>query len=75
MTSLFDSLSEKLDQDPSLTKRGGPRADIGLLLLSERDSLNRLWKAADAYLKTRDDASLAELVESVETLKPVFGER
>lgn len=75
MTSLFDSLSEKLERDPSLTKRGGPRADIGLLLFSERDSLHRLWKAADAYLKARDDASLTALAETVDKLKPVFGER
>lgn len=32
--SLFDELSAKLAKDPRLTKRGGPRVDLGLLLFN-----------------------------------------
>ena len=46
MKSLYDELSEKLAKDPSLSRRGGPRADIGMLLFSERDAIRALWHAA-----------------------------
>ena len=44
MNSLFDDLSEKLKKDPRLTKRGGARFDISLLLFNARDSLRELWR-------------------------------
>ena len=75
MNSLYDELSEKLNKDPRLTKRGGPRADIGILLFSERDSLRDLWKAADRYARLQDSEAVADLRSSVEKLRPLFGER
>jgi len=43
MASLYDDLSRRLEQDPRLTKRGGARPDLGLLLFNAHDSLNELW--------------------------------
>jgi len=78
VTSLYDELAEKLAKDPSLTKRGGPRADIGLLLVNAADDLRELWLAADAELAdggsgTRGDP--ARLAAAVEALRPIYGDR
>jgi hypothetical protein len=75
MKSLYDELSEKLNSDPRLTKRGGPRADIGILLFSERDSLRDLWKAAERYVRHQGTEALTDLRGTVEKLRPLFGER
>lgn len=84
MKSLFDELIDRLAENPSLTRRGGPRQDIGILLFSERDSINALWKAADTSLRIpRDmpglddslDESVGALRAAVEKLRPLFGER
>ena len=75
MSSLYDELSEKLGQDPRLTKRGGARFDLGLLLFNHRDSLSELWQAADRCLQSRDGEALDDLQRAVEKLRPVFGER
>ena len=48
MRSLYDDLSEKLKQDPRLTKRGGARFDMSLLLFNSRDDLHELcWLLID----------------------------
>jgi hypothetical protein len=47
MSSLYDDLSDKLKGDLRLTKRGGARYDLSLLLFDARDSLRELWDAAD----------------------------
>lgn len=73
--SLFDDLSEKLRQDSSLTKRSGPRVDLGILMFNARDSVRDLWDAADRYGRTGDAATLEELRDAVEQLRPLFGER
>ena len=75
MRSLFDELSEKLARDPRLTKRGGPRADLGLLLFNARDAVRELWHAADRYARTRDPDALAALEHAVTRLRPLFGDR
>lgn len=75
MSSLYDELIAKLEKDPRLTKRGGPRVDLSLLLFNARDSLNGLWNTAERYLRTRDAAVLDELRDTVENLRPLFGER
>ena len=75
MTSLYDELSEKLKKDPRLTKKGGPRVDISLLLFNAGDSLNELWTAADRYIRSPDTEALNDLRDSVEKLHPLFGER
>ena len=78
MTSLYDELSQRLGRDPRLTRRGGPRYDLGLLLFNARDPLCRLWEAADAEVaRAKSDgreASVA-LEAAVEELRPVFGDR
>ena len=78
MSSLYDDLSEKLKKDPRLTKSGGARYDLGLLLFNARDSLRELWDAAEievtAARSQREHPS--ELLEAaVEKLRPIFGER
>lgn len=74
MPSLYDDLSGKLQKDPGLTKRGGARYDLGLLLFNARDSLRELWKAADS--EVTNARSEGELLEAaVEKLRPIFGER
>ena len=80
MISLFDELAEKIRQDPSLTRRSGPRQDIGLLLYTERDAINRLWKAGDQFAADHcvahpDTREIAELREAVDKLRHLFGER
>jgi len=75
MSSLYDDLSEKLKKDPRLTKRGGARYDLGLLLFNARDSLHELWVAADRYTRGGDSEALDDLQDAVEKLRPIFGER
>jgi len=77
MTSLFDELSAKLDADSRLTKRGGPRVDLSLLLFNSRGELRELWHAAEASLAdaTGPRPSSARLAGAVEALRPIFGER
>lgn len=78
MISLYDELSDKLDRDPRLTRRGGPRQDLGLILFNARDPLRRLWDAAaEEVVRARRDGRGAsdELRSAVEELRPVFGER
>lgn len=75
MTSLYDDLAEKIKQDPRLTKRGGARFDLGLLLFNARDSLRQLWDAADRCTRSRDEEALGDLRAAVEKLRPLFGER
>ncbi len=68
MPSLFDELCAKLAQDPRLTRRGGPRVDLSVLLFNARDDLRALWVAAEGQ-------SPSELAEAVERLRPIFGDR
>jgi hypothetical protein len=78
MSSLYDELSEKLKQDPRLTKKGGPRVDLSLLLFNARDSLRDLWDAANLEVTAAKSAGHppSELLEAaVEKLRPIFGER
>lgn len=78
MISLYDELCEKLRRDPRLTRRGGPRVDLSLLLFNARDDLRDLWDAAAAVVtearqEGRDPP--APLVTAVERLREIFGER
>jgi hypothetical protein len=78
MSSLYDELSEKLKKDPRLTKRGGPRVDISLLLFNARDSLRELWIETDIEITKagREGNRLSESLEAaVEKLRLIFGER
>jgi hypothetical protein len=75
MASLYDELSRKLEQDPRLTRRGVARPDLGLLLFNARAALNQLWAAADRCARSPDGQALADLRDTVETLRPVFGDR
>jgi hypothetical protein len=73
--SVYDELSEKLMQDPRLTRRGGPRIDIGLLLWNYRDDLRELWAAADRCARAKGVEAEEDLRAAVERLRPFFGER
>ena len=76
--SLFDELTEKLNKDPRLTKRGGPRVDLSLFLFNARDTIRDLWSAADAVIadaKIYGNENPKALVSAVEKLRPIFGER
>lgn len=78
MISLYDELTEKLASDPSLTKRSGPRADLGLLMFNARDDVARLWRAAETQIRRvaeEGGTSPDDLVAAVEALRPIFGER
>lgn len=66
-TSLYEELSSKLEQDPRLTKRGGPRVDLSLLLFNARGDVRALWEAAQSV------PGNAELSAAVERLRPIFG--
>lgn len=71
--SLYDELAEKLARDPRLTRRGGPRADLGLLLFNAREDLAALWRAAERAVGGEGDAE--DLRAAVDALRPIFGER
>jgi hypothetical protein len=76
--SLFDELTEKLQKDPRLTKKGGPRVDLSLLLFNARADVHALWLAAEGEVTRarREGRPAAEaLVAAVEQLKPIFGAR
>lgn len=75
MSSLYDELAERLAQDPSLMKRGGPRVDISMLLFGARDDLRSLWLAAERTVADQGDESPDGLREAVERLRPIFGDR
>ena len=77
MSSLYDELSKKLEQDPRLTKRGGPRFDLMLLLFNARGSLLELWQAAEIEVAEARNAGRPSdrLEAAVDGLRPVFGER
>jgi len=78
MSSLYEDLSEKLKKDPRLTKRGGARYDISLLLFNARDSLRKLWEAADIEVtgaKSGGHHPSERLEAAIEKLRPIFGER
>jgi hypothetical protein len=75
MPSLYDELNEKLKQDPRLTKRGGARYDLGMMLFDEREALHELWLAAERSGRGGGADTLADLRAAVETLRPLFGER
>lgn len=74
--SLFDELTDKLRKDPRLTKKGGPRVDLSLLLFNARDDLQALWAAAeqDVAAATREGRT-SPLERAVEALRPLFGSR
>lgn len=75
MVSLFDELSGRLREDPRVSRRGGPRADLGLLLFGGKDALNSLWKTADQFIESGNSAALEGMRMAVEHLRPIFGER
>lgn len=78
MTSLYDDLSEKLKKDPRLTKKGGARFDLSLLLFNARDFLRELWEAADNEVTKASSEGHhppERLEAAVEKLRPIFGER
>ena len=75
MISLCDELLERIRQDPRVTKRGGARQDLGLLLFSRREELNELWKAAEREVLNPSAEARAELGAALGRLKALFGER
>ena len=78
MQSLYDELIAKLARDPRLTKRGGPRFDLGLLLFNAREAVHDLWVAAEALVAEARRAGAPPpkgLEAAVEALRPIFGER
>lgn len=78
MNSLYEDLTEKLRKDPRLSKRGGARYDLSLLLFNARESVRELWDAAESELAAaRSEARRPSesLEAAVEKLRPIFGER
>jgi hypothetical protein len=73
--SVYDELSGKAESAPSLTRRNGPRIDMGLLLMNYRDDLRDLWGAADRCAKSMGELAPEELRRAVEKLRPFYGER
>ena len=74
MRSLYDDLTEKPEKDPRLTKRGGPRFDLSLLLFNARGSLRELWQASGRCTRACDGEVLHDLIDVAEKLRPIFGE-
>lgn len=75
MPSLYEELIAKLARDPRLTRRGGPRFDLSLLLFNAREAIAALWQSAHDYTATGDPAARARLLAAIEALRPIFGPR
>lgn len=76
--SLYQELTEKLKKDPRLTKRGGPRVDLSLLLFNAREAVHELWGAAEREVtraKSEGRSPSEALAAAVEQLRPLFGPR
>ena len=76
--SLYDELTEKLTKEPRLTKKGGPRVDLSLLLFNARADVHALWLAAEGEVAraNAEGRPVPEiLAAAVEQLKPIFGPR
>lgn len=73
MASLFDQLSDKIDEDPRVTKRGGARFDLTLLLFNARHAIRDLWLAADR-VASGDQSALGDLRSALDELRPIFDE-
>ncbi len=71
--SLYRELVDRLAKDPRLTKRGGPRVDLSLLLFNARADLEALWVASERLAQTK--TAPGALTEAVERLRPLFGPR
>ena len=71
--SLYEELTQKLQRDPRLTKRGGPRVDLSLLLFNAREDVRALWLAAEQEIGGGQEPSA--LASAVEALRPIFGKR
>ena len=74
MASLYDELDAKLNDDPRLTKRGGARYDLGLLLFDFREPLHELYGAAERHVAAAGASAPADLRAAVDRLRPLFGE-
>ena len=78
MTSLYDDLSKKLEEDP-LTDQARRRAlRLTLLLFNARDALRELWDAAESQVteaKRKGHPPPERLAAAVDKLRPIFGER
>jgi len=75
VSSVYDDISRRLARDPRLTKRGGARFDMSLMLFNQRECIHELWMAADEHLACGgggDDKN--RLREAVEKLRFVFGD-
>lgn len=68
MTSLYETLAEKLKREGGGGRLGGARADISILLFNYREAIRELWLAGD-----KGDAD--GVTEAVEALRPLFGEQ
>ncbi len=75
MSSLYDELSAKVEAEQAKKKRGVPTFDLTLLMFKSRESIHRLWHAADGYLAADDDETRAQLQRAVDEMRPIFGER
>lgn len=72
MTSLYESLAEKLSREGGRGRLGGARADISVQLLNYREAIQELWLAADEA--EQEPTGEGRLEEAVEALRPLFGE-
>ena len=76
MSSLYEELRAKIEADPRLSRRGGPRVDLSLLLFNAGASLDELWHAAEAVgAASGSEDARRRLSEAVDSLRPIFGER
>lgn len=67
VTSLYETLAEKLRREGGGGRLGGARADISILLFNYREAIQELWLAADAGDRERT-------AKALEALRPLFGE-
>ncbi|MBN1334892.1 MAG: hypothetical protein JXB39_02925 [Deltaproteobacteria bacterium] len=72
MPSLYETLRRKVEAAPTPSRKGGARADLGLVLFDAQDALHALWVAADRCTCS-DVPALDDLARAVEALRPLFG--
>lgn len=75
MSSLYQTLNEKIAAAPKGRKKPLSLFDLTLLLFNARAELAALWEASHAVGVSPDPDRLETLKQRVDALRPLFGER
>lgn len=78
MKSLYEELMEKSARPQGRGRAPQSKVDLGLMLIASGEKTSKLWLAAEqelSRLEQQGQKASRDLVEAVEALRPLFGER